>query len=163
MNKIIKEDVSVGSGIIGMFERMPQKLERVFAEFIDNSTQSYNDHKEKLINLPRSSVCRINITWDDEKIVILDNAFGMNHDEFRHALKLNNPRDNYSANSRSQYGMGLKTAAAYLGAWYSIETTMYGSTERYSSEIDIDYFKENNPNTIENHITGALESDHIQK
>lgn len=160
MVRSIKEDVSVGSGIIGIFNRMPQKLERVFAEFIDNSTQSFNDNKEELMKITKSTVCKIFITWNDDEITIRDNSFGMSHDDFKHALKLNNPRNNYSENSRSQYGMGLKTASTYLGRWYSIETTMYGSKEKYYSVIDVDYFEKNNPKEIDNKITDALETDH---
>lgn len=163
MGRTVKEDVSVGSGIIGIFNRMPQKMERVFAEFIDNSTQSFNDNKDELMKVTKSSVCKIIITWSDDEITIKDNAFGMSHDDFKHALKLNHPRNNYTENSRSQYGMGLKTASTYLGRWYSIETTMYGSREKYSSVIDVDYFEKNNPKEIDNNITDAQETDHYTK
>ncbi len=163
MGKIIKEDVSVGTSIYGIFNRMPQKLERVFAEFIDNSTQSFNDHKDELKALNKSAVCKITITWSNNEIVILDNACGMSHDEFKHALKLNDPRTDYSKNSRSQYGMGLKTAATYLGKWYSIETTKLGSNEKYYSEIDVDYFEKNNPTEVDNVISECAEEDHYTK
>jgi len=163
MDRTVKEDVSVGSGIIGIFPRMPQKLERVFAEYIDNSTQSFSDHKEELLKVSKSNVCKIFITWNNDEIIIKDNAFGMSHDDFKHALKLNNPRNNYSENSRSQYGMGLKTASTYLGRWYSVESTMLGAREKYSSVIDVDYFEKYNPTEIDNIITDAQETDHYTK
>lgn len=163
MDKIVKEDVSVGSGIISVFPRMNQKMERVFAEFIDNSTQSFKDHADELVKVNKNSVCKIIITWNNDEITISDNAFGMSHDDFKHALKLNNPRLNYSENSRSQYGMGLKTAASYLGEWYSIETTMLGSNEKYFSIIDIEDWKKNNPTEIENRISVSLENEHYTK
>ena len=163
MNKIVKEDVSVGSGIIGVFTRMPQKMERVFAEFIDNSTQSYKDHEGNLMKVNKSGVCRITITWNDEEIIVCDNAFGMSHDDFKHALKLNNPRTDYTERSRSQYGMGLKTAATYLGDWYSIESTMLGSKEKYYSIIDVEDWKKNNPTEIDNIISETQENEHYTK
>ena len=43
-----KYDVTVESGIIAIFQSQTYKLERVFAEFIDNSLQSYLDHSEQL-------------------------------------------------------------------------------------------------------------------
>ncbi len=163
MDKIVKEDVSVGSGIISVFKRMNQKMERVFAEFIDNTTQSFNDHINDLKKVNKNAVCRIIITWNSEEIVIIDNAFGMSHDDFKHAIKLNNPRTNYSEKSRSQYGMGLKTAASYLGEWFSIETTMLGSKEKYYSIIDIEDWSKNNPKEIENRISDSLETEHYTK
>lgn len=163
MNRTVKEDVSVGSGIIGVFTRMPQKMERVFAEFIDNSTQSFKDHYDELLKVNKSGVCKVIITWNDEEIVITDNAHGMSHDDFRHALKLNDPRNDYTENSRSQYGMGLKTAVSYLGDWYSIETTMLGSKEKYYSIIDIEDWKKNNPTEIDNIISDSPEKDHYTK
>lgn len=163
MEKIIREDVSVGSGIIASYQRMPQKLERVFAEFIDNSTQSFNDHREELEKISKSSVCRVYITWNDSEIIIEDKAFGMNHDDFKRALRLNAPKDMYSENSRSQYGMGLKIAAAYLGNWYSIESTQLFQTEKYYSVIDIDEWTEKNPTEIDNQVSDVQPNTHFTK
>lgn len=163
MDRTVKEDVSVGSGIIGIFTRMPQKMERVFAEFIDNSTQSYKDHYDELVKVNKSGVCRVIIEWKNDQITITDNAYGMSREDFQHALKLNNPRNNYSEQSRSQYGMGLKTSASYLGDWYSIETTMLGSREKYYSVIDIDDWKKNNPTEIDNVISDVAENTHFTK
>lgn len=137
MDRFENVDVKVGSGIIATYNRMPQKLERVFAEFIDNSTQSFFDHREELVKVTKSSVNRIEITWNSTEIVIKDKAYGMNYDDFKRALKLNSPASSYTDKSRSQYGMGLKIAAAYLGEWYSIETTQLGSKEKYYAVVDI--------------------------
>ena len=41
-------DVTVESGIIAIFQSQSYKLERIFAEFIDNSLQSYIDHEEHI-------------------------------------------------------------------------------------------------------------------
>ena len=163
MEKVIKEDVSVGSGIIGVFPRMPQKLERVFAEFIDNSTQSFNDHKEELQRKDNTTVCKVSIVWGNNEITITDNAYGMSHDEFKHALKLNDPRNDYSENSRSQYGMGLKTAASYMGEWYEIETTMLGGKECFRSVVDVEERKKSNPTEIDNFVTDVPENKHYTK
>lgn len=160
MERIIKEDVTVGTGIISTYQRMPQKLERVFAEFIDNSTQSFIDHREELIKVTKSPVNKIEITWNNNEIIIKDKAFGMNHDDFKRALKLNSPASSYSNNSRSQYGMGLKIAASYLGDWYSIESTQLGSKEKYYSVIDIQEWKKTNPSEVDNRISDVQESTH---
>ena len=156
----IEEDVSVGSGIIGTFSRLTQKIERVFAEFIDNATQSYRDHKEELSKLNINS-CTVNIMWTDDKITIKDNAFGMDRDGFRRALRLNAPAAQYSDDSRSKYGMGLKLAATYLGKSYSIVTTQLGSKEKYIGEIDIDYFEQFNPTKVPCEMIETDAEDHF--
>ncbi|MEI3504860.1 MAG: hypothetical protein V8Q77_00930 [Bacilli bacterium] len=51
MNNIKEYDVTVESGIISIFQRQNFRLDRVFSEFIDNSLQSFLDHKEVLKEL----------------------------------------------------------------------------------------------------------------
>ena len=160
MDRFENVDVKVGSGIIATYNRMPQKLERVFAEFIDNSTQSFFDHRDELVKVTKSSVNRIEITWNSTEIVIKDKAYGMNYGDFKRALKLNSPASSYTDKSRSQYGMGLKIAAAYLGEWYSIETTQLGSKEKYYAVVDIADWKKNNPETIPCTISDIQENTH---
>jgi len=161
MERIEKEDISVGSGIIATYNRMPQKLERVFAEFIDNTMQSYDDHHEELEKILGESPCKIIIIWNDSEIIIKDEAFGMDHEDFKRALKLNTPKVKYSEKSRSQYGMGLKIAAAYLGNWYSIDSTQYGNKEKYYSIIDIDEWKKSNPTHIDCNISDVKAINHF--
>ncbi len=161
MERVVKEDVSVGSGIIATYNRMPQKLERVFAEFIDNTTQSYEDHREELEKILGMGPCKIIITWNDSEITIKDEAFGMDHEDFKRALKLNAPKAKYNKNSRSQHGMGLKIAAAYLGNWYSIDSTQYGNKEKYYSIIDIDEWKKDNPTHVDCNISDVKKNEHF--
>jgi len=163
MERIEREDVSVGSGIIATYNRMPQKLERVFAEFIDNTIQSFDDHHKELEKVLRKTLCKINIKWNDNEIVIEDEAFGMDHEDFKRALKLNTPKATYSKNSKSQYGMGLKIAAAYLGNWYSIDSTQYGNKEKYYSVIDIDEWKKSNPTHIDCNISDVKKHEHFTR
>ena len=163
MERVVKEDVSVGSGIIATYNRMPQKLERVFAEFIDNTIQSYDDHRKELEKVLGKPLCKITITWNDNEIAIEDEAFGMDHEDFKRALKLNTPKAKYSKNSKSQYGMGLKIAAAYLGNWYSIDSTQYGNKEKYYSIIDIDEWKKHNPTHIDCNISDVKKNEHFTR
>lgn len=160
MDRYIDMDVTVGSGIIGTYQRMPQKLERVFAEFIDNTTQSFFDHKEEFYKTTKCSVNRIEITWDSNEIVIKDKAYGMNLDDFSRALKLNAPAASYSEKSRSQYGMGLKIAAAYLGDWYSIESTQLGSKEKYYAVVNVKEWMEKNPTSVKCTVSDIQENTH---
>lgn len=149
MNNIKEYDVTVESGIISIFQRQNFRLDRVFSEFIDNSLQSFLDHKEVLKELEDGKKCKISIIWDSDKIVITDNAFGMNDEEFGRVLKLKATNPNAMRNDQlSVYGMGLKYASVYLGNHYSISSTAYKSNVRYYAEVDVPQFEKYNPKTV---------------
>lgn len=157
-----KADVTVGTGIMEAFTRMPVETEQLLREFIDNSTTSYFDHRECLNKVVETERCVITIDWDDSQIEIKDNAYGMNEEEFKRALKPNARAKNYSEESRGQYGLGLKYAALNLGSWYSIETTAYGSNELYYAEIDLEELKKN-IETIDYKVNEAPKDQHYTK
>lgn len=139
-------DISVGSGIISAFGRIDERTDQLFREFIDNSTSSYQDHETVLNKI--QDCCKVKITWNNDEIIIQDNAYGMNEEEFRRALKLNAKASQYSDTSRSKYGLGLKYAAANLGNWYKIETIEYKSCQKFEAVIDIEDLETNNPEQL---------------
>lgn len=139
-------DISVGTGILAAFGRIDEKTEQLFREFIDNSTSSFKDHEDELKK--RETCCKVKITWNNEEIIIQDNAYGMNKEEFLRALKLNAKADHYTDTSRSKYGLGLKYAAANLGDWYKIETIEFKSCQKFTAVIDVTELEENNPNEL---------------
>lgn len=150
-------DVTVESGIISIFQRQNFRLDRVFSEFIDNSLQSYLDHEEVLKRLADGQKCKISIIWDNNKIIIKDNAFGMNDEEFGRALKLKATNPNALKNNQlSVYGMGLKYASVYLGNHYTISSTAYDSNIRFFAEVDVPDFEANNPKTIPAKISSEM-------
>jgi hypothetical protein len=150
MNSVKDYDVTVESGIISIFQRQNFKLDRVFSEFIDNALQSFLDHQEVLKGLSDGQKCKVSIIWDSEKIVVSDNAYGMNDEEFGRSLKLKAINPNAMRNNQlSVYGMGLKYASVYLGDHYSISSTAYNSNIRFYAEVDVAEFEKNNPKTVE--------------
>lgn len=142
----IQVNIEPGSGILGTYRNQSYKLESAFAEFIDNSTQSFFSHRQELASLSQKT-CRILIEIFPDYIRIVDDAFGMEEDDFRRALKLNSPPEDTSG--RCEKGMGLKTAATCLGSLWSVETTQYGSTRKYTCHVDVDQVAKDSPETIE--------------
>jgi hypothetical protein len=138
-------NIEVGTSIISAFQRIDIENFRIFSEFIDNSFQSYLDHKDVLINELHVKPCTVEITWTEDEVVVKDNAFGMDKEGFSRALRLNAPASHYSEGSLSKYGMGLKYAASNMGSLYIIETSAYGSKNRYKGTIDVEEWKRNNP------------------
>ena len=143
--KTIEVNIEPGSGILGTYRNQSYKLESAFAEFIDNSTQSFFFHRNELSLLGQYS-CKITIEIFPDYIRIIDNAFGMEEADFRRALKLNSPPDDKSG--RCEKGMGLKTSATCLGSLWSVETTLFGSTNKYVCHVDVDQVEKDSPETI---------------
>lgn len=153
----IKIQIRPESSILAKYKEIDYKIESVLSEFIDNSTQSYFDHKKEL-NALGVDTCRIKIEIFSDEIRILDNAYGMREQDFRRALKLDSPPEDKSG--RNERGMGLKTAATFLGSFWSVKTTEYGSDKLFSAEMDVNYIQENAPEEIMAHVYVAPLEEH---
>lgn len=131
--KEFQVNIRPGSSILGNYKNQSYKIESAFAEFIDNSTQSFFSHKEEFLQIGQTA-CNISIEIYPEYIKIYDNAYGMEIDDFKRALKLDSPPEDKSG--RCEKGMGLKTSATCLGSLWSVETTQKGSKNKYKAVVD---------------------------
>ncbi len=134
-------DIRPATSVYGTYRRLSYKPWFAIAEFIDNSTQSYYDHKKELKGDPNFKRLVINIRYDsnEQLLEITDNAFGMNWEDFQRALVLDKPPKN--RDGRNEFGMGLKTAACWFGNLWTVETTEYGSNQMFSATMDIKQFE----------------------
>lgn len=136
-----KLNIRPDTGVYGTYKRISYQPWTALAEFVDNSTQSFYDHKEKLFETKYYKGLDVEIEynedlkWGDE-IVIRDNAYGMEFSDFQRAIILDRPPQN--TNGRNEFGMGLKTAACWFGNVWTVESTCLGSDIKYTAEIDID-------------------------
>ena len=109
------------------------------AEFVDNSTQSYYDHTERLEKTKYWNGLDVRITYErnkqGDKLIIEDNAFGMDFNDFKRAIMLDSPP---SKPTRSEFGMGLKTAACWFGLMWSVESTELGAGVKYKATVDVE-------------------------
>lgn len=151
-------DIRPDSSILGTYKNQSYKIESAFAEFIDNSTQSFFTNREVLEKNGQKSV-KIELEIYPEYIKIHDNAYGMELDDFSRAVKLNSPPEDKSG--RSEKGMGLKTAATCLGSFWSVETTQFNSKNKYIIEMDVDDISVNAPDTIDADQYECYESEHF--
>ena len=133
------------------------------AEFVDNSTQSYYDHKKQLEATKYWKGLDIDIQYGDDgdglglKLVIKDNAFGMNFHDFQRAIVLDSPP---KIATRSEFGMGLKTAACWFGTKWSVESTELGSDVKYKTIIDVDMLHKYKNEEVEVVETPCNPKDH---
>lgn len=123
--------ISIGSNMYGRFEDLPNTVPHVFGEFIDNALQSFKDNESQLkaIEPDYELKVTIDIDWDETtsratKIAITDNAAGINEKNYKSAfMPAKTPENNQGLN---EFGMGLKTAACWLGETWTVITKALG-------------------------------------
>lgn len=131
-------ELQLGNEIVGSYKRLAYEPWYAFAEFVDNSTQAYFDNQKKLdeVYLSTSSNLEIEISYIDQShIRITDNSIGMNEGELMNALILGKPPKDTSG--RSRYGLGLKTAACWLGDNWTVTTKKLGDSNTHQITFDV--------------------------
>lgn len=142
MNLMAKKiNIRPTSGVYATYKRLSYQPWTAIAEFVDNSTQSFYDHKDELMSQKYAKGLRITIDYitnevGGDRLEIFDDAYGMEWFDFQRAIILDRPPIN--TNGRHEFGMGLKTAACWFGSLWSVESTQLYSKTKYFAEIDID-------------------------
>jgi hypothetical protein len=134
-------ELKFGPQVIRSYKRLPYTAWYALAEFVDNSTQSFANHKAELdaAYLEEGDVLEVSIVYDkrDEGFIrIADTAMGMNLDELETSLHVGRIPDN--AGGRSEFGLGMKTAGCWLGNQWSIRTKRLGDEIEYEVHVDVE-------------------------
>lgn len=127
------------TGVYATYKNIKYDAWTAIAEFVDNSTQSYYDHEDELKSLEKWSGLDVYITYRKDDLgnpflEIKDNAYGMNFRDFQRAIILDSRPEK---TTRSEFGMGLKTAACWFGLNWSVETVELNSGVKYKAMIDV--------------------------
>lgn len=138
-----KINIRPSSGVYATYKNLRYEPWTALAEFVDNSTQSFFDHKDVLMHIPgfQKLIITINYGLDEngnDCITIEDNAYGMELNDFERAIILDKPPVNHPQNSRNEFGMGLKTAACWFGSLWTVISKQYGSPNIYKTSVDVD-------------------------
>lgn len=136
-----KINIRPTSGVYATYKRLSYQPWTAIAEFVDNSTQSFYDHQEELMQVKYAKGLTIEIEYKEDQVngdslTIIDNAYGMEWSDFQRALILDKPPKDTSG--RNEFGMGLKTAACWFGALWSVESTQLNSRNKYFAQINTD-------------------------
>ena len=131
-------DITPPNRIYGTFARLNYKPWYAIAEFVDNSTQNFYDHAQEIANADGTALLDIDINYSPgtNELRIRDNANGMNMVDLERALKISTPPADTSG--RSEFGMGLKTAACWFGPVWSVATTRLNDPFVYSLSFDVE-------------------------
>jgi len=134
------------TGTIASYERMNYEYAHALAEFIDNSTHSAKLNINRLRQTNPNYVLKVDITYEPNAglqnrgyFEIQDNACGMTKAQLERALIIGKPPEIIG---RSRYGMGMKTAAMWMGKRITIRTKALGETQEYEVILDLKKFSD---------------------
>lgn len=127
--------------IVGSYKRLSYKLWYAIAEFVDNSTQAYFNYKEildKLFQVNNDSLTVFIVYGNDddgEFIKIIDNSIGMSQEELQRSVTIGKPPE--VTTGRSRYGLGMKTAACWMGDYWEVCSKKLGENTECTVLFDV--------------------------
>ncbi|UHH10169.1 ATP-binding protein [Luteimonas fraxinea] len=128
---IDEAELSVGPKAIDAYSRLSYTMWFALAEFVDNSTQSRLNYGTLVDELLKSEGQPLTVSIvhnrQTKEIMIEDNSIGMTKADLIAALKIANPTAD--SKGRSKYGMGMKTAACWIGAKWSVTTCEWAAAK----------------------------------
>ncbi len=155
-------NVHFGNNIIASYKRLSYTPWYALAEFVDNSTQAYFDNEKDLIFEYKKSntTLIVNIIYDraGDKITIKDNSIGMDADDLQRALTIGDPPKN--CNGRSRYGLGMKTAACWIGNYWTVITSKLGEDKVHRIEFDVDAISSKNDTDLKHVVEDEDQDKH---
>ncbi len=132
-------NIRPGVSILSVLKHLNYKPWFALAEFVDNSLQSYLDHKEELHQLEGSEFkLHVSIELNPEdngKITIMDNAAGIYQKDYARAFRpAALPKDD---SGLCEFGMGMKSAACWFADKFAVRTGALGETTAREVFFDI--------------------------
>lgn len=125
--------IKIEANMYRRFSDIANTPSHVLAEFVDNALQSYRDNKPELEALEPGYKMQVHIDflYDNDGtsngVEISDNAGGIGIKRFVTAFQPAKRPDNIEG--LNEFGMGLKTAACWLGEEWCVETTALDEPE----------------------------------
>ena len=140
MSQTFEAELIVGTQAIEAYSRLSYTMWFALAEFVDNSTQSRLNYgniiDDVLASEGRPLTVEIVHNRQAKEITIEDNSIGMTRDDLVAALRIAHPTSD--SRGRSKYGMGMKTAACWIGSVWTVTTCEWGSGEEWTATVDVD-------------------------
>lgn len=161
-----KINIRPTSSVYATYKRLSYQPWTAIAEFVDNSTQSFYDHKDELMAQKYAKGLTITIdyiedTQNGDRLEIYDDAYGMEWSDFQRAVVLDRPPQ--VTTGRNEFGMGLKTAACWFGSVWSVESTKLGSKNKYYTEVNVDDLGKYKTEEIDVQETSVSTRDHFTR
>lgn len=140
MTSTMEAELSIGPKAIDAYSRLSYSMWFALAEFVDNSTQSRLNYDSLVNDILRHEGAPLTVdivhNRQTKELSIEDNSIGMTKDDLIAALRIANPTSD--SKGRSKYGMGMKTAACWLGTKWKVVTCEFGSGEEWTADVNVD-------------------------
>ncbi|WP_213956735.1 MULTISPECIES: ATP-binding protein [unclassified Variovorax] len=138
--EVHEAELTVGPRAIDAYARLSYTMWFALGEFVDNSTQSrlnYGNLIDEVLRVEGQPLT-VSIVHDrpNKTLTISDNSIGMSKMDLIAALRIAQPTPD--SKGRSKYGMGMKTAACWIGAYWVVTTCELGSGEEWTATVDVD-------------------------
>ncbi|KLT73594.1 hypothetical protein PL75_01180 [Neisseria arctica] len=158
-------NVSPEMQLYKVLQKLSYNMENAIAEFVDNSVQSYIDYIDQEVR-PEKLEVQIEVDSEKKMLIIRDNAFGINRNNFQRAIRMGHKKDfSHQADSLSVYGIGLKSSAIWFSNTWKIETSALGYNEKLTASFDLNLLLhtgkdsivvESMPEKIDSHYTSIV-------
>ena len=122
MKQINKVSIALKPSVYSTFRALNNTVSFTLGEYVDNAVQSYMDNKERLLATEPGYKLEVRITvdWTAKNIIIMDNAAGINTQNYERAFEpAHIPLD---ATGLNEFGMGILWALFEYSNPYSIVT-----------------------------------------
>lgn len=129
--------IALKPNVYNTFRNLVNTLSNALGEYVDNAVQSYFDNKERLRSYEPNYKLQIKIImdWEAKSLSIIDNAAGINEENYIRAFEpANIPENNAGLN---EYGMGLKTASVWLADNWTVTTKALGENVEHVTSFDL--------------------------
>ncbi len=131
------------------------------AEYIDNSLQSFQTHKDVLKTINPNGKLRVDIQISDDSIIITDNAWGIEEENYQRAFELANiPLD---ASGLSEFGMGMKVSSIWFSDVWTVETCAYQEGVKKTVRFDIKEVVDNQETSLNVIERPAAKTEHYTR
>lgn len=155
-------DIRPEVSVLGVFRHLNYRPWFAAAEFVDNAIQSYQDHAEELARVEGHSgklLVKVKIdTSGDGFIQVSDNAAGIYRDEWARALRPAEPPPDRTG--LAEFGMGMKTAAAWFGQRLTVRSKALGEPVGRQVTLDFNEIIERKLETVQPQAFPAEPDEH---
>ena len=137
MMSVNQVSIALKPNVYNTFRNLVNTLSNALGEYVDNAVQSYFDNKERLRSYEPNYKLQIKIImdWEAKSLSIIDNAAGINEENYIRAFEpANIPENNAGLN---EYGMGLKTASVWLADNWTVTTKALGENVERVTSFDL--------------------------
>lgn len=155
-------DIRPEVSVLGVFRHLNYRPWFAAAEFVDNAIQSFQDHEEEIVRVDGDStklLVRVRIdASDDGFIQVSDNAAGIYREEWARALRPAEPPPDRSG--LAEFGMGMKTAAAWFGCRLTVRSKALGEPVGRQITLDFNEIVERKIETVQPETYAAKPEEH---